>query len=221
MVACMRQGFHMVVAARKNVFDHDGPIKRAFRKAVIRFLNLVLAKPVDDPNSGLRIFSRDMALLFFPFLCNTFSFTTSITICALGEGYFVKYLPMNYSKRDGESKVRHFRDSLRMAQLILQGITFFNPVKLAIIMILCLLVFGALPAGVLAAIGWTAVATYHLAVMVSSALLFAIGILCDTVRITSRFNDTTLLTEELRRLAAMEELFASQMKKSEVPAETD
>lgn len=185
MVRRMREGFDMVVAARKNVLELDRPLKRFFRKSLRAFLNLIIAARIEDPNSGLRIFHRDVALSFFPFLCNTFSFTTSITIFALGEGYFVTYVPMNYTRREGKSKVRHFRDSLRMMQLILQGITFFNPLKFALMLIVALLVFGGIPAAVLAMTNWPVLATYHLALSIASVLLIALGIVADIIRITS------------------------------------
>ncbi|AVM75574.1 glycosyltransferase family 2 protein [Magnetospirillum gryphiswaldense] len=198
LVERMKKGFDMVVAARRNVLELDGPFKRFFRKSLIRFLNLIIGGRIEDPNSGLRIFHRDVAMSFFPFLCNTFSFTTSITIFALGEGYFVNYVPMNYSKREGKSKVRHFRDSLRMMQLILQGITFFNPVKLSIMLILALLGLGAVPAFILALLGMPTVATYHLAISIASVLLFALGVLGDIIRITStsRINKKSSLVAE-------------------------
>jgi len=197
MVERMKRGFDMVVAARENVLQMDRPVKRYLRKLLIHGLNLLIASRIEDPNSGLRIFHRDLALSFFPFLCNTFSFTTSITIFALGEGYFVTYVPMNYSRREGESKVRHFRDSLRMMQLILQGITYFNPVKFSLMLMVGLLLGGGLPAAALAVAGFPLLASYYLALAIASAVLFALGILGDIVRITS----TTWVNKKLTLVA--------------------
>jgi hypothetical protein len=44
--------------------------------------------------------------------------------------YYVKYIPINYLTREGKSKVNHFRDTLRAAQIIVQSILYYNPTKL-------------------------------------------------------------------------------------------
>ena len=207
LVEKMKAGFDMVVAARKNVLQVDKPVKRFFRKALIKGLNLLTSKKIEDPNSGLRLFRREMALGFFPFLCNTFSFTTSITIFALGEGCFVTYVPMHFSQREGESKVRHFRDSLRMMQLIIQGVTFFNPVKLSLILGCALLIFGFVPAMLLVGLGMTTAATYYLAVAVAAVMLFMLGIIADIIRLTatSGIHKPAMMAREQDRLLEIAE----------------
>lgn len=189
LVQYMRDGFDMVVAARENVLVMDKPVKRFFRRLLISFLNVVVAARIEDPNSGFRIFTKPLAMRFFPFLCNTFSFTTSLTVFALGEKYFVKYVKMPYSQRTGKSKVRHFRDSLRMMQLVFQGITFFNPVKFYLMMVVGLGVLFFLPAAALAALGATAVAAFWFAMGAVSTLLAGMGVLGDIVRIAALGRD--------------------------------
>ena len=185
LVEKMKDGFDMVVAARENILEMDKPLKRFFRMVLRKVLNLLVNKRIEDPNSGLRIFRRDMALGFFPFLCDTFSFTTSITIFALGEGCFVSYVPMRFSKREGESKVRLMRDSLRMMQLIVQGVTFFNPVKLSIILALAIALFGFIPSLILSSFGMETAASYYLAVVIASGIMFILGIIADIIRLTA------------------------------------
>jgi glycosyltransferase involved in cell wall biosynthesis len=185
LVDRMRDGFDMVVASRRNVLETDPPFKRFCRKSMISLLNLVIAAKIADPNSGFRVFSKEIVKTFFPFLCNTFSFTTSLTVFALGEGYFVSYVPMEYGARVGKSKVRHFRDSLRMIQLIIQGITYFNPVKFFIIMALMLVAVGLVPALVLTACGWDQVAEYYFLTVLAMFLLVGMGVLGDISRIST------------------------------------
>ena len=122
---------------------------------------------------------------FNPFLCNSFSFTTSLTVFAMGEAYFVCYVPFDYSHRAGKSKVRHFRDTLRMMQLIIQGITFTNPVKFFLILAVSLVLFIGLPAMALALAGWDVVAHYFLVVGVASVFLVGLGVIGDIIRIST------------------------------------
>jgi polyisoprenyl-phosphate glycosyltransferase len=184
LVEKMGEGFDMAVAARANVLEHDRLLKRLFRSWLTAFLNLLISARIVDPNSGFRLFTKSMARTFFPFLCNTFSFTTSITIFALGEGYFVSYVPMEYGRRTGKSKVC-FRDALRMAQLILQGITFFNPVKFYLMIGALWLVGCALPSMLMAAGGWQTAGLFYFFSGGIVTMVTGLGVLGDIIRIST------------------------------------
>lgn len=145
LISALDDGFDMAVAKRQNLSDHDRPIKGFFRKLYIRSIEILIGSKVPDPNSGLRIFTRDLVTAFLPFLCNTFSFTTSLTVFAFGGAHFVKFIPTQYEGRVGRSKVRHFRDSLRTIQLIIEGVTFYNPIKLYLLLALAQTLLVGLP----------------------------------------------------------------------------
>lgn len=185
LVEKMEEGFEMAIAERKNVLQTDKLLKRMFRKALLKFIGIWVSGKIKDPNSGFRIFTRSFVLSFYPFLCDTFSFTTSSTIFAIGEGYFVSYVPMNYSKRVGKSKVHHVRDSFRMMQLILQGITFFNPLKFFIMLILAMLVSVDIPALIIYQVGYGSLAICYVLAGTMSFLLFGMGVLADITRLSS------------------------------------
>lgn len=184
LVEKMREGYDMVVGARANVSELDSLAKKFFRQTLIGFLNLVVAGRIEDPNSGFRIFTKEMALFFFPFLCHTFSFTTSLTVFAFGERFFVSYVSVNYGSRTGKSKVHHFRDSLRMIQLVLQGITFFNPVKFYLMLSIALIAGVLAPSLVILAAGFASFAAYWFATGAIVCLLVGLGVLGDIVRIS-------------------------------------
>ncbi|MBF0246628.1 MAG: glycosyltransferase family 2 protein [Alphaproteobacteria bacterium] len=181
-------GFDMAVATRSNVFDHDGFFKKISRKIYIEAIRLLVNRQAQDPNSGLRMFTRSFALRFFPFLCNTFSFTTSLTVFGLGDARFVKYIPSDYQAREGKSKVRHFRDTLRTIQLIVQGVTFFNPVKIFILLALAHVVLVALPSLALMACVPTGYAWIYFLTGTAGFGLLGIGALGDIIRISAMRN---------------------------------
>ncbi|CDL00679.1 putative Undecaprenyl-phosphate 4-deoxy-4-formamido-L-arabinose transferase [Magnetospirillum gryphiswaldense MSR-1 v2] len=185
LVERMNQGFDMVVAARRNVLRLDKPIKRMFRRILIFSLNLLVGARIEDPNSGFRLFTKKLALTFFPFLCNTFSFTTSLTVFALGERFFVSYIPLDYSIRTGKSKVRHFRDSLRMMQLVLQGITFFNPIKFYLIMTLGFFIAFFIPSLFALALSMPWLSVLWLFSGALACVLVGLGVLADVIRIST------------------------------------
>lgn len=184
LVEKMDQGFDMAVARRSNVFEHDSFLKQVFRKTFIAVVSLLLDRHVEDPNSGFRLFRRAIAVAFMPFLCNAFSFTTSITVFTFGAGRFISYVPVEYSKREGRSKVRHLRDSVRTAQLVLQGIMYYNPVKFSILASVLFIVSGVIPSALLHAAGCSTagwVVFWSVAVVL---ILVSLGLLFDILRIS-------------------------------------
>jgi len=185
LVGLMNDGFDMAIGFRANVAKTDNWLKRLLRPVLIAVLNVVLGASIKDPNSGFRLFRRRLIDLFGPFLCNQFSFTTSLTIFTMGHGNFVGYAPIAYSERTGRSKVRHFRDSLRMFQLILEGITFYNPLKFYLILAFLLFVTVALPSIGLYALGLSFAALGYLVFGCTCAALGGMGMLGDINRIAA------------------------------------
>ena len=120
----------MVVGARTGP-SVDIPFPRRVAKWFLRRLAIYLAESdIPDLNSGLRIFRRQAALDYFAILPSGFSFTTTITLAMLCNEGSVMYVPINYAKRRGRSKIRPLRDSFNFFTLILRTILYFNPLKI-------------------------------------------------------------------------------------------
>lgn len=127
------QGFDMVVGARHGKYYQGTMIKRIARFFFKTLSEFTTGRTIPDINSGLRIFRRDYALRFFHTLSSGFSFTTTITLAFMLNSFSVKYIPVDYFKRKGDSKVRYFRDTLRSTQIIIEAIIFYNPLKIYMI----------------------------------------------------------------------------------------
>jgi glycosyltransferase involved in cell wall biosynthesis len=124
------KGFDMVVGRRTGAHVNESIIKSPLRR-VLRFLvEFTAGRKIPDINSGLRMFSKKTIAPYFSHLCDTFSFTTSLTLAYMMTGRFVSYVDIPYEKRHGQTKVRLFRDSLRTLQFILQAINYYNPIKI-------------------------------------------------------------------------------------------
>ncbi|HET9481566.1 MAG TPA: glycosyltransferase family 2 protein, partial [Candidatus Polarisedimenticolia bacterium] len=123
-------GQDMVVAARTGE-SVAIPFFRRLAKGILRRLAIYLSESeIPDLNSGLRIFRRDAAIGYFPILPSGFSFTTTITLAMLCNEGAVAYVPINYSKRTGRSKIRPIRDTSNFLILIMRTILYFNPLKI-------------------------------------------------------------------------------------------
>jgi glycosyltransferase involved in cell wall biosynthesis len=120
----------MVVGARtgKNV---KIPLLRRPAKWFIGQLASYLARyKIPDINSGLRVFKRDVLTHYLKILPDGFSFTTTITLALITRGHEIDYLPIDYAKRVGKSKIRPIRDTLNFVQLIIRTILLFEPLRI-------------------------------------------------------------------------------------------
>ena len=100
--------------------------EKALRFLGRKFLNwtasLLCTYWIPDLNSGLRIFKRHIALGYFPILCRTFSFTTSLTISMMADKYKVEFFPINVEDRaHGKSHVKVIKDGIITLYYILRN----------------------------------------------------------------------------------------------------
>ena len=176
------EGFDMVVGARMGSHYRESWIKYPLRR-ILKFLaEFTCSNTIDDVNSGFRVFKKSLVMENKRQLCDTFSFSTSLTLAAFMTGKFVAYLPIGYNERVGETKVRLVRDSMITLQYILQAVNYYNPLKLYILFfMLCVLcsIFGfafsalfSLTSGFFLGVGGLLV----------SLLILSCGLMADLVR---------------------------------------
>ncbi len=121
--------YDMVVGARTGETVKIPLIRRPAKWFLNRLANYLSETKIPDLNSGLRAFRREIVMKFFNILPDGFSFTTTITLGMLSNGYTVKYHPIDYFKRGGKSKIRPIKDTFNFILLIVRTIMYFNPLK--------------------------------------------------------------------------------------------
>ncbi len=122
----------MVVGARtgKNV---NIPFFRKPAKWILKHFTQYLTKTeIPDLNSGLRIFKRDIAVKYINLFPDGFSFTTTLTMICLTNGYRLEYVPIDYYERKGSSTISPVKDFLRFINLIFRLTIFFKPLNVFI-----------------------------------------------------------------------------------------
>ena len=94
---------------------------RKLGRKVLNFLATIISQHyMVDLNSGLRILDRNLALSYEPILCNTFSFTTSLTMAYVTDGYKFGWFPIDVKPRVyGCSTVKVIKDGLVTLKYIL------------------------------------------------------------------------------------------------------
>ena len=177
MLKIKEKGYDLVVGARTGKYYKESIFKSILRKVMKRFVEYVSGKKIKDVNSGLRVFDKTTVMKYFPRLCDTFSFTTSQTLAYMMNNLFVYYIDIPYNKREGKTKVKLFKDSLRSMRYILEAGIYYNPLKVyTLLSIICILLsvigfifshFANIRAGYILGIGGLLV----------SIIVFALGLL--------------------------------------------
>lgn len=108
----------MVIGDRRLV--ESTCIRWMGRKILNTFAGMFAWKWIPDLNSGMRIFKKEVAMGYSTILSGGFSFTTSLTLSMMTDGYKVDWLPIKVFPRPaGVSQVRLWTDGWRTLWLIL------------------------------------------------------------------------------------------------------
>jgi polyisoprenyl-phosphate glycosyltransferase len=177
-----RGGFDMVVGARQGKHYRESPLKQPLRLILKFLVEFTTGRSIPDINSGLRVFSGAMSQKYFAHLCDTFSFTTSLTLAYMMTGRFVAYHPIGYSERTGRTKVRLLRDALRTLQYIVQAIIYYNPLKIFILLSAFCLLFAVFCLAMALLFHLTSGFFLGLGSILLAILVFCLGLLADLLR---------------------------------------
>lgn len=176
------QGYDLVVGARTGKYYRESFLKSWLRKILKFIVEFTTDREVPDINSGLRVFDKDTILPLMPRLCNTYSFTTSQTLSYMMTGKFVKYIEIPYLKREGDSKVRMFRDSMRTLQFIIQASIYYNPIKIFFLFSMICVFFSLVGFLFSALLGLFSGFLLGIGGLLVALLVFSIGLLADLLR---------------------------------------
>jgi glycosyltransferase involved in cell wall biosynthesis len=176
------KGFDMVVGARAGEHYRESLIKMPLRWILRKLVEWTASRSIPDINSGLRVFRRATVIGYFDHLCDTFSFTTSMTLAYMMTGRFVGYVSIGYSKRIGKSKVKLLRDSMHTIQYVLEAATYYNPLRIFLLM--SILIMAASIASFAAAFITHLNVFYFMGIggMVSAVVVFSMGLLAALLR---------------------------------------
>ena len=124
----LTQSNDMVVGARIGSHVRDPLARRPAKWLFRKFAGFLTGEAIPDLNSGLRVIRKSRVEQFAGILPSGFSFTTTITLAMICCGYPVAYVPIDYSKRIGRSKIKPFH-AVSFAFLILRTVMLFRPMR--------------------------------------------------------------------------------------------
>jgi glycosyltransferase involved in cell wall biosynthesis len=182
LVAEFDRGFDMVVGVRTGMHYRGGAIKWQMR-LLLRFLvEWAAQRSIPDINSGLRVFDRNVAMQYFSHLCNTFSFTTSLTLAYMMTDRFVSYIPIEYHERVGRSKVSLWKDSFRTLSYIIQAILYYSPMRIFSVMSILCLIISAI--SVVLGLIFHILTAFIMGVgaIIAAMIIFSLGLVADLLK---------------------------------------
>jgi len=127
----VRASSNLIVGARIGRKTHESWPRALVKETFRVFAESVTGASIPDLNSGLRVFRRELAERYFDLLPDRFSFTTTITVAAIADGFAVHFTPIEYLPRVGRSKVRPIRDTARIGRQLLRLGIRFAPLRTA------------------------------------------------------------------------------------------
>ena len=130
MVKKLEEGYDLIIGKRDNLKSFDPFLKKVSRKILKKIAEFVAGEKILDVNSGLRVFRREVILKYLVNTSSGFSFSLSTTLIFILEGLSVYYYPIEYRTRIGKSKIKYLRDILRSAQILVETIALYNPIKI-------------------------------------------------------------------------------------------
>ena len=181
LAAAREGGYDMVVGARTGA-NAKVPLVRRPAKWLLRWLaNFLTGRRIPDLNSGMLIMRKEALERFTRILPDGFSFTTTITLAMLTNGYPVEFILIDYAAREGKSKIRPIRDTLNFMQLICRTTLYFNPLRVFLPLSL-----GLVALALLVLVGsWLfldkIMDTTFGVIFMSAVIVMAIGLLADLI----------------------------------------
>lgn len=138
----------MAIGARVGKNIKVPLVRRPAKWVLLHYARALTGADIKDVNSGLRAFWVHHARNVWSMLPNTFSFTSTITIAMHIQNLDVRYVPIAYHARVGQSSIRPIRDTLRFFSLILRTVMYFKPLPVfgafALVLMLSALTVGVL-----------------------------------------------------------------------------
>ena len=144
-------------------------------RAVARVL---LTVPVNDLNSGIKLFRADLGRHYSSFLPPGMPFSDVLTLAFISDKRAVVEIPVSIRKRTGGISTVNTMTALDTVIEILNIITLFNPMRIFLPLSLLAIVAGVLWGAPIVLLG-RGVSTGAMLAIVTGVILFALGLLAE------------------------------------------
>jgi glycosyltransferase involved in cell wall biosynthesis len=101
------------------------PAKWAIRKLA----EWIAGRSIPDLNTGMKVFKRDQMLHYLWCIPDGFSCVSSMTLAFLCNGHAVRWEPIDYRERIGQSKFHPVKDAARYMGTVVRIVMYFRPLR--------------------------------------------------------------------------------------------
>jgi glycosyltransferase involved in cell wall biosynthesis len=123
-------GWDQVVGARTSEQGTNRFFRIPAKWLIRKVAEYLTSTKIPDLNSGFRAFRRNVANQYLHLLPAGFSCVTTLTVAFLSNGYSVKYVPISYLPRSGDSKFHWWSDTRRYFLQVIRMVLSYNPIKI-------------------------------------------------------------------------------------------
>ncbi len=183
------EGYDQVVGARTSEQGTAKALRVPAKWLIARLASYLTETRIPDLNSGLRAFRREVALQYLHLLPAGFSCVTTMTMAFLANGYSVRYVPIEYSPRAGDSKFHWWVDTRRYVRQVLRMVLMYNPLKIFMPVGLLLLTVGVAKLAYDLITNHFEVALDTIVVLLAAGAMIVLGLLADLIVQVARHRD--------------------------------
>jgi glycosyltransferase involved in cell wall biosynthesis len=119
--------FEMVIGARS--WSDINPLRRIPKRCLTWLASFLADRPIPDLNSGMRIFRREIYDQHRRIYPDRFSFSSTLTMVGLTNGYDVAFVEIKYFERVGRSTIHPLKDPVRFGYQLLRLSLYFRPLR--------------------------------------------------------------------------------------------
>lgn len=106
------------------------PLSRRPAKFILSVLaDFLTGRKIPDINCGMRLIKKDNVQKFFHILPSRFSFAITHLLACLTNDSSVKFVPIDYFKREGKSTIHPINDFIKFVTIIFRVVTYFRPLR--------------------------------------------------------------------------------------------
>lgn len=120
--------YEMIIGARS--WSDISPLRRIPKRFLTRMASYLANYEILDLNSGMRIFRREIYENHRRIYPSRFSFSSTLTMTSIAQLYEIKFHPIEYHKRIGQSAIHPIKDTLRFFYQLLILSLYFNPLRM-------------------------------------------------------------------------------------------
>jgi glycosyltransferase involved in cell wall biosynthesis len=129
LLSLVQEGADQAIGSRVAAGAQVPWERRPAKWMVTRIASLLTRHRIQDLNSGLRCFRRERVEGLLRLMPDGFSFTSTLTVAALLDGWELVWRPIGYRPRLGRSKFKAVRDTLRLLLALVRAVVYFDPLR--------------------------------------------------------------------------------------------